>query len=352
MINTSKIEIGVRKILVRNMGLRNGEKLLVITDSPSYHDLRTLNIKSLDDMLKRNLLASNIAEIAERRFPKCKTSFTIYPSTGRNSAEPEKTVATNLKKYDVILAITTFSISHTDARQSATKKGVRIASMPSVLEDMFYDTGSMTADYERIASETTSLIKILNSTSMIRICTKTGTDFCFSIKGRKGSSDTGILNSRGDWGNLPAGEAYIAPKEGTANGIVVIEAGWFPNLKRNMKLVFESGNLKKIVGGGEVRKTLLNLIQPQNKTSTYIARRCLAEFGIGTNPKAKRRDNILEAEKMKGTIHIAIGDNSHMGGLNKADLHQDFVIRAPTVKMDNKIVLKNGKVTRNFIKKH
>jgi len=344
MINTSKIDNGVQQILVRNMGLRNGERLLVITDSPSSHDWRTLNIKSLDDMLKRNLLARSIADIAERRFPKCKTSLKIYPSTGRNSAEPEKTVETNLKKHDVILAITTYSISHTDARQSATKMGVRIASMPSVLADMFYDGGSMTVDYTRIASETMRLTKILNNTSMIRINTKTGTDFFFSIKGRKGLSDTGILNSRGDWGNLPAGEAYIAPVERTANGIVIIEAGWFPNLKRNMRLIFESGNLVKIVGGGEVRKTLMNLIQPKSNANSHIARRCLAEFGIGTNPKTTRRYNILEAEKMRGTIHIAIGDNSHMGGLNKADLHQDFVIRSPTVKMDNKIVLKNGKV--------
>jgi leucyl aminopeptidase (aminopeptidase T) len=344
MINTSKIDNGVQQILVRNMGLRNGEKLLIITDSPSSHDWRTLNIKSLDDMLKRNLLAKNIVDIAKKRFPKCKTSFQIYPSTGRNSAEPEKTVVTNLKKYDVILAITTYSISHTDARQSATKMGVRIASMPSVLENMFYDGGSMTADYVRIASETMRLAKILNNTSMIRISTKTGTDFFFSIKGRKGLSDTGILNSRGDSGNLPAGEAYIAPVEETANGIVIIEAGWFPNLKRNMSLIFESGNLVKIVGGGEIRKILMDLIQSKSKVNPYLTRRCLAEFGIGTNPKATRRDNILEAEKMRGTIHIAIGDNSHMGGLNKADLHQDFVIRSPTVKMDNRIILKNGKI--------
>ncbi|WP_455278231.1 aminopeptidase [[Eubacterium] cellulosolvens] len=344
MLNTSKIDIGVQKILVRNMGLRNGERLLVITDFPSSHDWRILNIKSLEDMLKRNLLARSIADIAERRFPGCKISFKIFPSTGRNSAEPEKTVEAILKKYDVILAITTYSITHTDARQSATKMGARIASMPSVLADMFYEGGSMTADYVKIASETIRLTKILNTTSLIRISTQTGTDLFFSVKGRKGLSDTGILDSRGDWGNLPAGEAYIVPVEGTANGIVIIEDGWFPDLKRKMKLIFESGNLVKIVGGGEVSKTLMNLIRPKSKADPYLARRCLAEFGIGTNPKAARRDNVLEAEKIKGTIHIAIGDNSHMGGLNKADLHQDFVIRSPTVKMDNRIILKNGKV--------
>jgi leucyl aminopeptidase (aminopeptidase T) len=344
MMNTSKIDMGVQKVLVQNMGLHNGEKLLVITDFPSSHDWRTLNFKKLEDMLKRNLLARSIADIAKRKFPRCKTSFMMYQSTGRHSAEPVKNVKTLLKKYDVILAITTYSISHTDARESATKIGVRIASMPSVLPEMFYDGGSMTADYVKIASETKRLVKILNNTSLIRISTETGTNLFFNVKGRKGLSDTGILNSRGDWGNLPAGEAYIVPKEGTANGVVIIEAGWFPDLKRKMKLIFESGNLVKIEQGGEVRKTLISMIHPKSKVSSYSTRRCLAEFGIGTNPKATRRDNILEAEKIRGTIHIAIGDNSHMGGLNKADLHQDFVIRSPTVKMDNRTVLRNGKI--------
>jgi leucyl aminopeptidase (aminopeptidase T) len=318
MMNTSKIDMGVQKVLVQNMGLHNGEKLLVITDFPSSHDWRTLNFKKLEDMLKRNLLARSIANIAKRKFP--------------------------LKKYDVILATTTYSLSHTDARESATKIGVRIASMPSVLPEMFYDGGSMTADYVKIASETKRLVKILNNTSLIRISTETGTNLFFNVKGRKGLSDTGILNSRGDWGNLPAGEAYIVPKEGTANGVVIIEAGWFPDLKRKMKLIFESGNLVKIEEGGEVRKTLMSMIHPKSKVGPYLTRRCLAEFGIGTNPKATRRDNILEAEKIRGTIHIAIGDNSHMGGLNKADLHQDFIIRSPTVKMDNRTVLRNGKI--------
>jgi leucyl aminopeptidase (aminopeptidase T) len=53
----------------------------------------------------------------------------------------------------------------------------------------------------------------------------------------------------------------------------------------------------------------------------YLARRNLAEMGIGTNPNARQPDNILEAEKILGTAHVAIGDNIHMGGRVESDLH-------------------------------
>ena len=43
--------------------------------------------------------------------------------------------------------------------------------------------------------------------------------------------------------------------------------------------------------------------------------RNLAELGIGTNDKASRPDNVLEAEKILGTIHLALGDNTGFGGI-------------------------------------
>ncbi|MDP2168583.1 MAG: hypothetical protein Q8J64_09675, partial [Thermodesulfovibrionales bacterium] len=57
----------------------------------------------------------------------------------------------------------------------------------------------------------------------------------------------------------------------------------------------------------------------------------IAELGIGTNDRAKRPDNILESEKILGTVHIALGDNISFGGRVKAAFHQDFVFFRPTV---------------------
>jgi leucyl aminopeptidase (aminopeptidase T) len=79
--------------------------------------------------------------------------------------------------------------------------------------------------------------------------------------------------------------------------------------------------------------------KPQARRIIYKARRNLAELGIGTNPSARRPDNILEAEKIEGTVHIAIGDNIHMGGQAESDLHTDFVQPQPDLYLDGQAVI-------------
>lgn len=344
MVVSSKIRVGVKSVLRRNVGIRSGETLLVITDTPTTQEWRDQAPEKLKDMVQRNLLARTIADLARTDFPESIVAFQTYPSVGRNSAEPGRDVEERMKESDVVLAVTTYSVSHTDARESATKAGARIASMPSVLAGMFYPGGSLNADYEKIASETLTLAKALTEVSRVRIQTIAGTDLVLSLEGRQGQVDTGLLTEPGSWGNLPAGEAYTAPLEGTTEGIAVVERGWFPGLKNNMKLMFERGQLVDILGGGEVGGGLQELLKPMEDREPYILRRNLAEFGIGTNPNARRRNNILEAEKIRGTVHIAVGNNYHMGGRVKADLHQDFIIPFPTVEVDGKIMMAQGRL--------
>jgi leucyl aminopeptidase (aminopeptidase T) len=75
----------------------------------------------------------------------------------------------------------------------------------------------------------------------------------------------------------------------------------------------------------------------------------IAELGIGTNDRATRPDNILESEKILGTIHIALGDNSSFGGTVSTSFHQDFVLFKPTMtliygKGRKTTLMKDGKV--------
>ena len=59
--------------------------------------------------------------------------------------------------------------------------------------------------------------------------------------------------------------------------------------------------------------------------------RNIAELGIGTNDRASRPDNILEAEKILGTVHVALGDNSGFGGRVQVPFHEDYVFYKPTL---------------------
>ncbi len=341
MIDMNLIRPGVINMLKVNMNIKNGETILILNDVPRVEEWK-MSYEKICDFAMRSIMARKMYDIICEEFKENKIDYLVYPSLGQNGVEPSTEIAEKMKNYDVVLILNTYSISHTNARENASKAGARIASMPSLEYEMLTEQGPLAADYLAIREETEKLATILTKAKIARVTTELGTDITFSIENRQGGADTGIMSNKGEWGNLPGGEAFIAPVEGTANGRLVVPAGWFFELKEDMILKFENGYVISIDGGGKVGEEFKKLCRFDD--DQYKHRRNCAELGIGTNPKAKKPDNVLEAEKIKGTVHIAIGDSSHMGGNNKSDLHEDFVIPLPTLYLDEKIVIDKGKI--------
>ena len=75
-------------------------------------------------------------------------------------------------------------------------------------------------------------------------------------------------------------------------------------------------------------------------------RRILAEFGIGINHKSKLTGNMLTDEGCRGTVHFGFGSNSTVGGKNSVNFHLDFIMKKPTVLIDNKKIIKDGKIQK------
>jgi len=341
-IERKKIESAVIQMFKVNMGIKPGEKILILSDIPTKKEWRNKTLDEIAKMLSAPLLGKSIAEIARDTFGSCSVDFYPYLSLGRSGVEPTEMMAKTMKKYDVILAINSFSITHTEAREAASKAGARIATMRGAIPEMFYPDGPISVDYLEVRKETKLIAGFLTRASEARVLSKSGTDLTFILKNRKGREDTGINVRPGQWSNLPAGEAYIAPVEGTADGELVVEKGWFPNLREDMGITFKKGEVQEIRGGGPVNEMISRILGlgPQQRRNKE---RCsLAELGIGTNPKARRTDITIEAEKIKGTIHIGIGDNSHMGGKVVADYHQDFVVSKPDLFLDDKKIMDQG----------
>jgi len=343
MIETEKIRKAVINMFKVNMGVKPGEKILVLTDTPRQSEWMSYNTEKLTEMVRRSLLAKAVSDIATEAFTGNTVHFFAYLSAERHGKEPGREVEEEMKKSDVVAAITTYSLTHTDARQNACEAGARVASMPMFLQEMFYTGGAMSSDYEKIADETTRISKRLTNTDHVQIRSREGTNLTFSLKGRTIMADTGIFKEKGVFGNLPSGEAYVPPVQGTGEGKLVVEAGWHPNLQENMTIQFEEGKVVNVLGGGKVGDEFRRLLDFAKDEEPYISRRNLAELGVGTNPNAKRPDNVLEAEKIRGTVHVAIGDNSHMGGEVTADLHQDFVIPEPDLVLDGTALISKGK---------
>jgi len=344
LIDGRKIEKGVVNMLKMNMGLKAREKLLVVTDTRTIDEWKTQNSEKLADAVRRSVLAKMVSEIAIQAFPESSVDFLAYSSVGKNGTYPGTEVEERMKTANVVVAITTYSLTHTDAREHATQAGARVASMPRFLPEMFYPGGPMAADYRKIAHETTNMAGLITLANEATIKSRAGTDLTFSLKGRNGMSDSGIFTEKGTWGNLPSGEAYCSPVEGTTNGRVVVQKGWCPELKENMIMTFRKGKVTSIDGGGQVGNRLRELLSFGKEEEPYLSRRNHAELGVGTNPNAKRPDITLEAEKIRGTVHIGIGDNSHMGGAVKADVHEDFIVPLATLSLDNRIVMRRGRL--------
>ncbi len=334
---------GVVDMLRVNMGLRPGERLLVVTDVPRITDWRTEIQPKLEAMLERAVLARLVAEIGVEQFPDCSVSFLPFPATGRHGAEPDDATARRMPESDVVIALTTYSLSHTDARVATTKSGGRVASMPEFEARMFEAGGPMAVDYRQIAADCQAFADLLTAAREVVVRAPHGTNLRFSIQGRPGGMDDGLYGTEpGMWGNLPAGEAYAIPLEGTGEGKLVAPAGWYPYLTEDMIFRFEKGEVVELVGGGEVGEKFRGLLNLGSDDPIHIARRNLAELGIGTNPNARKPNNVLEAEKIMGTVHIAIGDNIHMGGKVEADLHDDFVQPQADLVLDGKPVILSG----------
>jgi len=252
-----------------------------------------------------------------------------------NGQEPPEKTAELMLQFDVILLITSKSLTHTKARRDASKKGARIASMPGLTEDIA--KRALAIDYAALKILNKEMIDFLKESAKVEITTKLGTNLTMGFRGRCwGGSRGGFLDEKGNYGNLPEGEVYAAPEDGTANGV------WFVDIipgigvvEEPVKIMVENGVATSITGkyAEKIKQMFVGL--PPN---AFV----LAELGIGTNPKAKITGIILEDEKVLGTAHIALGNNMSFGGDNDVPIHLDLVFTKPTITVDGRIFMRDG----------
>ncbi|MCK4547547.1 MAG: aminopeptidase [Candidatus Eisenbacteria sp.] len=301
------------------MGLKSGETCLVITDEPC----REVGYALWE---------------AARWLRSEATLLEIIPRD-RNGQEPPPGVAEFMRTFDVILCPTSMSLTHTQARKNACNSGARIATLPGVTVDMMERT--LNADYDGIRRRSEKMAGILTAGSEAHLTTPGGTDLRFLIRGREGYADTGIVHKRGESTNLPAGEAYLAPLEGETEGTLVIDgamAGVGVIRSEPIRVTVKEGYAVELAGGEAARK-LEELIKPLGKPARNIA-----ELGIGANEKAILTGNILEDEKVIGTVHVAIGDNKSMGGTVSVESHLDGILLKPTLLIDGNAVMRDGEI--------
>jgi leucyl aminopeptidase (aminopeptidase T) len=300
------------------MGAKPGEQVLVVTDGP---------LRGIGDALRQAAQDLGLDVLLVEMLPR-----------KSNGEEPPPLVAELMTKVDVVLCPTSKSLTHTDARRAASAAGVRVGTLPGVTEDIM--VRCMNADYHRIAERTHRLCRLMEQTSVIRVQAPAGTDLRLPIAGRKAHASTGLFREQGQWGNLPTGEAYLAPIEGQSSGVVVVDGSMagVGVTSQPIRIVVEKGYATEITGGREATQ-LAALLDAHGRDARNVA-----EFGIGTNDRARLTGVILEDEKVMGTIHIAFGDNKSMGGTVGVASHLDGLVTSPTVWFDDRKIMEAGRL--------
>lgn len=311
------LDMAVRTVIRDCMGISPGEEVLVVCNPVTEELGALMRIEAQGEGAD-----STLAVISER---------------DSAAAEPPDVVAAAMGEADVVLAATIQSLSHTAARKRASEAGVRIGSLPGVTEEML--ARLMNGDLEETRRLSWAVAELMNEASEARITCAHGSDLRLGLEGRLAIADGGELGTRGAFGNLPCGEGFIAPVEGTGQGTLVVDGSiaGVGLLDTPVELTVEGGHLTGATGADGA--TLMGLLTTHGEEATSVA-----ELGIGTNGEAILTGNILEDEKILGTAHVAFGASAAIGGTVQVPVHLDCVVLEPIVELDGRTILSGGEL--------
>ena len=301
------------------MGVKKGEKVLIITND------------------KNKEIAEGLASMVYLR----EADPYILSHTTKEifKVEPPELIVECMKKADVILVALSFfegaNFFHTQARKDAIKRGGRFAmvwitpEIAKITKEEIYKTRELSV----------KIAEMLTTAKVARVRTEAGTDITMGLEGRKSIMLSSILDEPGNSGTVPEfAEAAIAPVEGTAEGLVVVDsnmAGFEEPIITPIVWKVKKGLVVEISGGEEAER-LRDLLKDKDDNSYNIA-----ELGVGVVDKFRKFGD-PDDKKLLGSGHIAIGDNRFGDGLITSQVHLDGVFKNMTLELDGTLIMQNG----------
>lgn len=304
----SELARAAETVVARCLGVREGETVLVICDPTTVELAGALR--------------------AEAGALDADAVLALMDARETDGTEPPPPLAAALGATDVFVAPTAKSLSHTAARKAATDAGARGATMPGVTVEML--ARAMSVDFDETAARSRAVAELLTGGAEAHVTCPRGSDLRLDLRGREGIADDGDLTAPGAFGNLPCGEGYIAPTRGEGRLVAASLAG-IGLADGPVALEVEDGRL----AAGDER--FLALLDPHGQ-----AGRNLAELGVGTNDRAVLTGNVLEDEKILGTVHVAFGASAGIGGTVSVPVHLDVVVTDASLTVDGTQVLEAG----------
>ncbi|MDR0455100.1 MAG: peptidase M17 [Treponema sp.] len=227
------------------------------------------------------------------------------------------------------------------------EKNCRSFWSPSTTVESFIRT--VPIDYAVLQRRCAAIKEVLDKAVEVHVSAPGGTDIVIGLRNRKAKSDDGNFSAPGSGGNLPAGETFISPENGTARGRICFDGSISVNegdliINTPIECIVKDGFAQEIHGGEEATR-LLRTIEAAEQNAREFERdgklpsgsgepyarnaRNIGELGIGLNPAARITGRMLEDEKAFRTCHFAIGKNYDEDAPSL--IHLDGLVKNPTI---------------------
>ena len=303
-----------------------GENVLCITDAEEKMDVITL-----------------IA--AECKMRGAETAVILLEPRREHHHEPPHSVALAMRNADVVIVMAYGELMHTRARKEACAAGVKYAALGGLTKEYLVKTNLTREDLIEVRALSERIAERLTAASTARLTSRAGTDLTASLEGRKGGTLL-PFGVKGSFCMVPAyAEVFVAPVEDSVEGVAVIDgnmlgAANFEGLvEEPFEIQFKKGRIVRISGGKDAKKlqTLLDGLEDEART--------FAELAVNSNPKAPQQLVGMRTDNsIAGHAHIGLGRNDHIGGKSATEAHLDMLLVWPTLLLDGKPILENGKL--------
>lgn len=233
------------------------------------------------------------------------------------------------------------------AARDARAKGARIlATQPWGIED-FLISGVLDVDYDAMVHNGKIVAKLWEETEECIVVSEVGTDIRFKLAPRQSILGDGMVTDDGEVDYYPGVQVSIAPIEETINGKIVVDAS--DNVQGVVRepytMQIENGVIKAIEGGLEANK-MRTWLKTRNDETIYH----LCHFTVGLNPKAGITGNMIEDERLLGSVDFGFGnqDPKFGGTVGLSPYHMDVVLASPTIYLDGKIMFDKNELNKEL----
>jgi aminopeptidase len=207
--------------------------------------------------------------------------------------------------------------------------------------------GGLNVDYEQLQRTGEAIRQVVAAGNEVHVTAPNGTDLRVRVAGRPVYVSDGVISAedqrRGGpatsvW--LPAGEVYLIPAPGSAEGVLVVDEDVYGGKRvEGLRLEFKKGRVASITA-----KSGLEAFKAEYDAAGR-GKDVLSVLDFGINPGLKLPpDKPIHAWTRAGMVTVVVGDNAWAGG----DINMGFALfthlASGTAEVDGRVIIRDGKL--------